>query len=466
MTKPNRLGAALTALGLVTALAACAANPGKVRSASIFGGKVDQQNIGLATRAQAALAAEDYASAIRLAEQAVGNRPNDAGFRALLGNSYFAAGRFASAEAAYHDSLALLPHQPQLVLKMALVQIAQGKNGEALGLLQAAQGVLDPADHGLALALAGQADEAVSVLDSAARGVGADARVRQNLALAHALRGDWVVAREVAAQDVAPDQLDARLQQWMALAQPGKPSDQVAALVGVTPAATDPGQPVRLALARDDRRVAAIDSIAPVQVAAPLPAPVAEPVAAPPVEVAMADVVEPAPVSMPVAAPEIEAAPVPMPAPIAAALAAVAPVMPMLPGVAETPKDERVEAPRPSLSPRASSLVEDVPALRQAARPAKRVRTSRAVVQLGAYSSRDRVSVAWNRVSGKFAALRGYSPMTARFEGGANPVYRLSVHGFSSRGDAVNLCASLKKAGANCFVREVAGDAPVQFASR
>ena len=113
------------------------------------------------------------------------------GFRALLGNAYFGSGRFASAQGAYNDSLALAPAQPQVILKRALVQIALGKNSEAISSLQAAQGLIDPADYGLALALAGQPYDAVQVLETAARAQGADSRVRQNLALAYAISGDW-----------------------------------------------------------------------------------------------------------------------------------------------------------------------------------------------------------------------------------------------------------------------------------
>ena len=57
-------------------------------------------------------------------------------------------------------------------------------------------------NYGLALALAGRAAEAIAVLEAAAREQGADATVRQNLALAHALAGDWTEARTIAAQDV------------------------------------------------------------------------------------------------------------------------------------------------------------------------------------------------------------------------------------------------------------------------
>src|SRR4029450_3397386 len=231
MIKSNRLATALTAVSLVAIVTACAGPGTKPRGPSIFGGKVDTSNIGLATKAQMALASNDVASAIPLAERAVEKSPRDAGFRALLGNCYLAAGRFASAEAAYRDSLTLVANQPQVVLKLALVEIAQGKNDEAKYLLAQAQGLLDPADAGLALALAGDPQNAIVVLEPAARATGADSRVRQNLALAYAFAGNWEQAKVVAAQDVPGDQLDARIQQWMVLAKPAKASDQVAAFI-------------------------------------------------------------------------------------------------------------------------------------------------------------------------------------------------------------------------------------------
>ena len=56
--------------------------------------------------------------------------------------------------------------------------------------------------------------------------------------------------------------------------------------------------------------------------------------------------------------------------------------------------------------------------------------------------------------------------MTARFDGAKGTFYRLSVKGFASDREAIDLCQSLKRAGANCFVRAAYNDAPVQFASR
>jgi Flp pilus assembly protein TadD len=459
MVKSLRLGAALSAVGMIGALTACATPGARHASrASIFNDKIDQSNIGLATRAQEAIEKGDFASGIALAERAVGNTPNDAGFRALLGNAYFAGGRFASAESAYRDSLSLMPGQPQLVLKLALVTIAQGKSDSAMLVLEGSRQLLDPADYGLALALAGQPQAAVGVLDQAARVEGADARVRQNLALAHALSGDWTMARTVASQDVAPDQLDGRIQQWMSFAKPARASDQVASLTGFAPAPSDPGQPVRLALVRDKDEVrlaeAAVEA-APVETAPPL-------------------VVQQAAVE----APAVDLVPEPMvaaavPEPMVAAAAPAAPVAvveqarvlaqavaePMV--KAAQPKTIKAASARPGLSPRAASLRAESLAPRRSAFTGK----SQAVVQLGAYASRAGVAAGWAKLAAKHPALRGYTPATARFEGPNGTVYRLSVSGFGSGDAAKSMCSSLKTKGGACFVRSVAGDAPIRLAS-
>lgn len=466
MVKTLRLGTALTAIGLIGSLSACA-TPGSraVTRASIFGDKVDKTNIGIATRAQGAIESGDYSAAISFAERAVGNTPNDAGFRALLGNAYFGAGRFASAESAYRDSLTLLPNQPQLVLKLALVTIAQGKTDAAMAVLDGARNLLDPSDYGLALALAGQPQAAVNVLDEAARAVGADSRVRQNLALAHALTGDWIQARNVASQDVAADQLDSRIQQWMTFAKPAKASDQIASLTGFAPAAADPGQPVRLALQqpKSDVRLAQADPVvlAPmVEPALPLVTETA------PVEVAASIPPQPAAVETPI---EVTApAPVPVMAAAAPLIAveqarvfAEAVTAPLVEASFVAPASA---APKPGLSPRAASLSDARLPVRRAAlgRPSG---NSRSVVQLGAYASRGFVSVAWAKLAARYPALRGYTPSTARFESQHGTVYRLSVSGFDSGNHAQRMCASLKTKGAACFVRSVAGDVPVRMAS-
>ena len=76
----------------------------------------------------AALNSNDVPTAIDFAERAVAKTPSDAGFRALLGNAYFAGGRFHSAEAAFQRFADARANQPQVALKFALVEIALGKN--------------------------------------------------------------------------------------------------------------------------------------------------------------------------------------------------------------------------------------------------------------------------------------------------------------------------------------------------
>lgn len=447
MSKPFRVGSAASFVVLATMLAGCATS----QKQTGFGGRANGE-VGLATRALMALNANDIPTAINFAERAVEKTPDDAGFRALLGNAYFAAGRFRSAESAYKDSLAIYANQPQVVLKLSLVEVALGKNEEAVGFLQAGQSVIDPADYGLALALAGRNSDALRVLESAARAQGADARLRQNLALAHAFAGDWTQARTVAAQDVPANQLDARIQQWMQLAKPARPVDQVAALVGVTPAAQDQGQPTRLALRKSETRVAE---------AAQAPAPV------PVVEAPQPQVAEAVPAYVPAAQPQfVEAAP-PAPTPLALPVDAGAPAVAETAfetpsPVVATPAPRKAPAAKPARVRKAAAQAERAPVRNAALRRGN----SAVVVQLGAFGSPDRVLAAWNSAARKYGALRSYMPMSARFSSQRGVFYRLSVRGFGSLGEAKALCSSVRRAGGSCFVRNFAGDTPVQYASR
>jgi hypothetical protein len=56
--------------------------------------------------------------------------------------------------------------------------------------------------------------------------------------------------------------------------------------------------------------------------------------------------------------------------------------------------------------------------------------------------------------------------MRARFASDKGVFYRLSITGFSSQREAITRCQLLKSNGGACFVRNFAGDAPVQYASR
>jgi Flp pilus assembly protein TadD len=452
--RPSRFGSAISTLAIVAVLAGCASGQGGRQS---LASKAATSKVGLGMRAQAALEAGQFTTAVELAEQAVQYTPNDAGYRKLLGNSYFAAGRFASAEQAYRDSLTLSAAQPDVVLKLALVEIAQGRSADALAALEQARGALDPADYGLALALAGHPEDAVGVLSQIARAPAADARVRQNLALAYGLSGDWTMARTVAAQDVPPVQLDSRIQQWMAIATPSHPYDQLAMLTGVRPS-VDPGQPAQLALKTvpEGQRYAQLDlpKTAPVPVQpeqAPQPAgiPAVPPPALPdPEPVQTAEAAVPSPVVADAARTLLEPA---------------APEAPLVQAAAVKPEaPTKFEAPA---QPASYVAISDT--VRRAAQRERRANgKSNSVVQLGAYSSPERVNVAWANITKRYPALAKYTPLRARFEGPKGTVWRLSIKGFVSDGEARDRCEMLQSRGGKCFVRRVAGDAPVQFASR
>ena len=444
MPTPRSVLLAASSIVMAVAVTGCAMGGGRKH----FGGLAENNNVGLALRAQAALEQGDLATAVSLAERAVEKSPTDAVFRSLLGNSYLAAGRFRSAEAAFADALALYPNQQGVPLKLALAQAAQGRGDAALATLQTFAQAIDQADAGLAMALAGRPGAAIDTLDVAARQPGADARVRQNLALALALGGDWSRARQIAAQDLAGDQLEQRMSEWAIFARPGAATTQVAALIGVkVPSTIDTGMPARLALRGEREQVRTADM-------APVPAPVPVLASPPAPQVASAD---------PVPAPML-ATPIAEPIPAEVAVAAVpeqaqpTSMVEAAPDVAAMVDSLRSERIRPN------GALPKVAELRRAA--ARRFGGSHSVVQLGAYATEAGVRMGWSVINRRHRNLSAYVPASARFSGPQGTVYRLSLKGFASDREARSLCMQLKAGGASCFVRSAAGDAPVRFAVR
>ena len=430
----------------------------------------------LYAKAQAALQKGDKAKALASAERAVELAPRDLAYRMLLADLYLKNGRFQSAETTFRDVLVLDPGNARASLAVALTEVALGHSDEAIAGLDRLAETAQPTDLGLAYALAGQPKRAIELLEPAARAPGASGRTRQNLALAYALNGDWQKARLTAAQDVSPGELGARLQQWAALAEPSAPTDRVAALLGVRPAA-DSGQPARLALA--------VPAEPATRLAEAEPAPVSAPAAAP----------APAPEPIVVAA----AAPAPVPAPVAPVQAAPAPVQTaqaIVPAWDSAPN--RDPAPQPAASPvaeetkplyaeavqalvrpnpaviRASAPIAplghfDAPARRGFTRAVAPVRSSgpgKYAVQLGSFSSAGNVERAWAQAYKRYG-FADHVPLSTTFTlKGRGTFHRLSVAGFDSRDEASRVCLSVRAKGGACFVRAVAGDAPVQWASR
>ncbi|MFS0736803.1 SPOR domain-containing protein [Sphingomonas sp. 1P06PA] len=394
--------------------------------------KLDAQVDRLTAKAKSAIAAKRGNEAVAFAEQAVALEPRGIEPRIVLGQAYLAAGRFQSAETSFGEVLELSPSEPRAMLSRALAQIALGRKRDAIGGLDAARGVVGETDRGLGLALAGEPTRAIEILEAAVRAPDADAKARQNLALSYALAGRWREAQLMASYDVSPLEVTNRIMQWAQFAQPRDNWDQVATLLGVTPAA-DTGRPERLALAPVTAEPVAVAA------AEPVPAAPAEPTAGIEAPAVFAD-------AGPVAAePAAEALPLPYAQPSAAPLirAAAGPVK-----VAAVPAVYR-------------RIIEQQPrqvSFRQQARGSF-------AVQVGAFSSATLAEAAWGKSQHRFARFAGLTPSHTTIKLATGTYHRLSLAGFATRDEAVQLCQRLRSAGGDCFVRGVAGDAPMRFAS-
>ncbi|MFL6861812.1 MAG: tetratricopeptide repeat protein [Allosphingosinicella sp.] len=459
---------AVSALAVATTMVACkpaamAYRPAFVSDASP---KAERKAAEADGKARSALAAGDTAKALGFSETAVALSPRDVAYRMLLADLYLKSGRFESARTTFGDVLALDPGNARASLAVALTDIALGRGGEAVDALDRLTGSASPADLGLAYALAGQPARAIALLEPAARAPDANGRTRQNLALAYALAGDWQKARITAAQDVSPAELGQRLTQWAALAEPHGPADRVAALLGVRPAA-DAGQPAHLALASPDPAPTAFAAAEPTPVPAPAPAPVAAPAPAP----------APAPAAEPVRTAEAQ---LPAWMPDTRAEAAVSTPAP-------APAPASIEETRPVYAEAVQALVRPNPAVLRASLPAvaaghfeaaphrsfekapARVHDSgpgKFAVQLGAFSTAANVERAWAQAYKRYGFADHVPLSTTVTMPGRGTFHRLSVAGFDNRDEANRICRSVRAKGGVCFVRAVAGDAPVRWASR
>lgn len=196
----------------------------------------------------ASAAPAQYSHGIASAEAAIAASPRNADYRALAASAYLEAGRFASAEQAYAEAIELGDNSARTALSHALAAIGAGRQDVALATLARWDGAMDAGDYGLALALAGRPQQGAHVLGNAIRQGQNTAKVRQNLAYAMALAGDWRAARVMAAEDVPADQLGARLGDWASTSAPEFYQVRVANLLGV-PIVADAGMPTHLALA-------------------------------------------------------------------------------------------------------------------------------------------------------------------------------------------------------------------------
>ncbi|MBA2918566.1 tetratricopeptide repeat protein [Sphingomonas sp. MAH-20] len=391
-----------------------------------------------ALRSEKALDKNKPQTAVSEAEDAVAAAPRDPSYRMLLGRAYLQSGRFHSAAASFAEALELDPSNGSAALNLALARIGAGDRDGARSVLGEHGRTIGAGDRGLALALAGDPPAGVALLESAVRSGQADAKTRQNLALAYALSGRWAEAKVMASYDLSPQLVTQRMLQWSQFALDLNPTAQVASLLGVQPH-DDAGRPERLALHAAPQ--------APVQMAEAAPPP--------PLPLAVADLpaVETSAVAVPSAnVPQVETV----------AAEAKSLFTPPVQVVHFAPRSEIVQAiagPRPAMA---------------APKPAPRVQRAvfvqpqggRYVVQIGAYDSVGVAEDAWGRFARRLPAFRDLTPSTAVFVKDSRTFYRLSVGGFATRATAVSFCETFRTRGGSCFVREQAGDAPLQWAAR
>ena len=355
-----------------------------------------------------ALAERDGARAVQSAEAAVAAAPQDAHYRQLLGRAYVANGRFASAETALNDALTLGDRNARTIISLALVQVALGKSDAARELLAGHADVVPAADYGLAMAMAGDAEEGVRILAEVIQDPSATARTRQNLAYAYALAGRWKDARAIAGMDLEPLAANQRIAQWAQTAAADFAPQRIASLMGVTIDGADAGLPVALALA---------PQAAPAAVAqAPSPA---EELASAPDEPAQ-----------PYASTLEEQAP-------SASFAAVAAPKPVF-------------APRPAQPSRTAVAPRRIQA---AYRPVSRA-ASNWVVQLGAYENVAVAKEKWAGLSRRYNAVASRPVITSQVTVNGASYARLAVSGFGDRAEATELCRAIRARRGQCFVRE------------
>lgn len=386
-----------------------------------------------ASKAQQALQKGRGGQAVSHAEAAVLADPHNAAYRAMLGAAYMEAGRFQSAATSFQDALTLGDTAPKTALSLALAQIASGDHRKAVSTLDQWQDGIDPADLGLALALAGEARRGADVLAAQLRGGNNTPKVRQNLAYSYALLGDWRAARLMAAEDVPANQLDARLSEWAAVAKPEDHHARVAALLSV-PLVGDSGQPAALALGNNPGTTGLA-----MEAARDLPAPTGE------LPAVMADAAPasgyPLPVAPRASAPASDFANA-FAQPAQVETVSIPVVQPVQPSTTATPR-------RSGRAVAAAPLAAE-PATQARFDPAPSVKSGSHLIQLGSFSSEASAKRAWGIYAKRYPQLSAHDMVITKAVVRGKTYWRVSAAGFE-RASASSMCSTVKQGGQGCI---------------
>lgn len=409
-----------------------------------------------ASDARVALEAGKASKAVSLAEAAVAGSPRDASYRTLLGQAYLNNGRFASATAALTEAMELGAADSNTILSLTLAQIAQGKNQQAVALLTEHRDTVPASDLGLALALAGDSEGSIYVLNEAARAKGADARTRQNFALALALSDRWAQARIIASQDLSAAKLEGRMAEWSKLAAQPNAQVRIASLIGAT-AQQDAGMPVRLALSNfSDTQMAAAAPVA--ELASADPAPVAAFAPPPPVLADATSAIRSVELPMPERGADgvVPVTELPQPKPAGEVILADAAPYRAAPRVAGEGR----------IRPAQKQAIELATVLIPKAMGFDAKKPTGWAVQLGAYDSLGIAKEKWGSLKKRNAILASFPASSHAATVNGRNFYRLTVNGLATRADASSLCSELKAQGQTCFVRAMGGGEAIQWASK
>lgn len=390
-----------------------------------------------AKKAEKAFAKGKAERALTFAELAVEADLQNRDYRGLLARIYMSQGRFVSAERTLMDVMELGQVDPRTVISLALSRIAQGNVDSAVMLVEANRSIVPVSDYGLTLALAGRSNDAITILTDAIRMDGANARTRQNLALAYALDGRWRDARVMASQDMAQSAVNDRIAEWAQFARPEAYTLRVAGLLKVRPNLSDTGQPVRLALnsgqnpglAMTDAPSLAtetVPAVAETELAATGPVPVANSVGFTAIDPDVRPI-EPAPVMNVADAELIKALDGPV-------------------------KTEMTKAP-------VKLAIADVPDAKAS------TASSGYIVQLGAFSNTANAAAAWTKYSRNYKALSGKNSASSTVTVNGKKLVRLAAMGFANGSAANAACQQIKSQGGACLVRSMASDKPVRMAN-
>lgn len=475
----------LTTLCASALVAGCALHQGSERVA-LAANPQDNPAV-LAEVAAHSLQSGDSTTAQRLAELAVAADRTDTQAQLVLARTYLAQGRFGQAA----DLFVAIPETDSRSFKaklgLAMAKLGAGYQDEAVKVLTSLAKVVGPdmelaSDVGLALALANQPTMAIDLLEAVVRQPTADARARQNLALAYALNKDWTQAKTIAAIDLTESQIEAALSQWSKLAV-APVGVRLANLMGISAQSNPTGPETQVASLEPRETQSALSTPSTVQdQEAPVVA--SEPVNLAPVPVTLASLESLAssvglqdvtPVALPVVATAQVAEPTEEAAPEAAAPSSEvsAPATVASASVPTTVRFSPVSG-KPSVEPVAASLrleatpdqtsetvaaTPNAPKANATAVGEALPATVRWVVQLAAYRFAETHKNGWRYLQTKYASVLGGMGATLSSSGTQDGLYRLSVGDYQERVDALRLCRQLRRSGGKCLIRpNPAGD--------